>query len=153
MEGWKELENNIDITDGYGILTFIDKFEVLEYPFNDEIKKELEEVWKKKLLDIRIFNSEKEYRVFRGDLKNEFIYCFTDDSFTKDYYDDEQYLDIDSTKKKKNGAVTATGGGKYKLPFSEKNEVKLHIRNYIDYDEKYGQAYIKRWRITDIREE
>jgi len=158
-ESWCDFKNEINIESGYAIIMFIDKFEVIEYPFNAETEEKLENCWNKKLLDIRIFNNKKEYRVFRADAGSDFIYCYTDDSFTNDYYDDEQYLDIDSTKIKPDGTVTATGGGEYKLPLKilgsnkYKGEVKLYIRNYIDYDNKFGQAYIKRWRITDIRKE
>lgn len=130
---------------GYAVLMYTDEFDVVEYPC--EIKDE------NKLLEIRIFNNECEYRMLRGCIGEEFSYRYVDD-IDKDYFEDYQRLDIDATKGKDYGKVFATGGGKYSLPInlaSNGKDLFVKIHSYIKYDDN-GLAYIDDWRLVDFNE-
>lgn len=152
---WYDYRNKISIKNGYAVVMFTDKFEFLAYPFDEKTNKILNEDFEKKLIDMRIFNKDKEYRIFRGDISGNFHFRDSDDYIKNDYYDDEQYLDIDTKRSadsfKNDGIVRATGGGNYKLPFCDFNDIKICIRNYIDYDNESGQAYIKDWRLVGLK--
>lgn len=96
---WKKWNSKIDIDNGYAIIMCTDRFIIAEYPMG-EVESELDEIWENRLLDIRVFNSEKEYRLFRGDVGRGFSERILDDR-AGDYFDDEQYLDIDTKRSKK----------------------------------------------------
>lgn len=130
---------------GYAVLMYTDKFDVVEYPC--EIKDE------DKLLEIRIFNKVCEYRMLRGSVGEEFSYRYLDDN-EKEYFEDYQRLDIDATKGKNDGKVYATGGGQYSLPIDlalEGNDLFIKIHSYVKYDDN-GLAYIDDWRLVDFVE-
>ena len=161
MADWKEYSSKIDIKNGYAVIMFTDCFEIAEYPITDsETAEKLDKGFGTKLIDIRIFDAEKEYRVFRGDVSSKnFFFRKLDDLCSETMCDDEQFLDIDVVRTTEDyinsSKVRAVGGGFYKMPLkniqnSNLNDIKIHIRNYVHYDE-YGQAYIKDWRITDIK--
>ena len=71
-----------------------------------------------------------------------------DDRF---FYDEEQFLDIDTTKKPNEQGVAATGGGRYQLPINNYNDAKIRIRNYCTYDE-VGRSSVADWRIVKFVE-
>ena len=151
---WDEWKNKIQISGGYAIIMCTDCFEVMEYPL-EKTEKFLAESWNDRLLDVRIFDSEKEYRLFRGDVGRPFSETILDDSLG-DFFDDEQYLDIDTKRSAgtfaENKKVKATGGGSYTLPLDYFQGVKLKLRNYLGYDER-GHAYVKAIRVTGFKEE
>ncbi len=97
------------------------------------------------LLDVRVFTPEKELRIMRPTIADDFTYRLIDDTAgTYDHIDEDQYLDIDSNKSSGTSYV-ATGGGAYILPIE--NAEKIRIRNYISYDEQ-GIAQITDFRIV-----
>ena len=151
---WKKWNSKIDIDNGYAIIMCTDRFIIAEYPMG-EVESELDEIWENRLLDIRVFNSEKEYRLFRGDVGRGFSERILDDR-AGDYFDDEQYLDIDTKRSKKTfmeqKKVRATGGGFYMLPLDDYQDIKLKIRNYLGYDER-GHAYVKAVRLIGFEKE
>lgn len=123
------------------------------------------------MLECRIFNEECEYRLARTALGEEWRRRIKIDEKTnetqddKDYFDEQQYFDIDDTKHGAGEydanemisnctetAVFATGGGRYFIPvsLSETKNVMLKIRNYINYYEETGQAYVEDWRLVNI---
>lgn len=173
MSEWEEykgkIEQEMEEKDGYAIIMFTDRFEVDKYPLSEERKKDLEQNFGQKLVDMRVFNEECECRIFRGDAGKKFHWRVrkdvkknqSDGRSSEQYFDDEQYLDIDEIKSKRSfkeeGKVYATGGGAYRIPVKSYDEVKnakLIIRNYLEYEEETGQAYIKDWRLVKIfREE
>lgn len=114
-----------------------------------------------KLLDIRIFNKEKEVRMFRGDIGRKLQGRSVDDG--KDipdrleYFDEEQYLDIDDKRSEEVFArekkVVATGGGCYSLPLQGFADAKVKLRNYLGYYEETGQVYVRDWRLMDLFQE
>ena len=102
----------------------------------------------KHLIELRIFTNTFEFTISRLNIGSDFNWRYINDDefnnvlsnetdaflrlFTNRTYDEEHYLDIDSTKS--NGFnYTTTGGGKYTLPIE--NAEKVKIRNYLEYDE------------------
>lgn len=153
-KNWEEWKSKVQISSGYAVIMCTDCFEVMKYPL-EKTEKLLAESWSERLLDVRIFDSEKEYRLFRGDVGKSFSETILDDSLG-DYFDDEQYLDIDIKRSAEtyaeNKKVKATGGGSYTLPLTEFQNAKLKIRNYLGYDER-GHAYVKAIRLTGFKKE
>ncbi len=128
-----------------------------KWPLKTDRKKLFREK-EKKLLDIRIYNSKREVRIFRSDIGRKFQGRSLNDEKEvlnhQDYFDEEQFLDIDDIRSKelfaREGKVQATGGGRYPLPLPDFRNAKLRIRNYLGYYEKSGQAYVKDWRLMDL---
>lgn len=159
LKTWADVKKEINVADGYAVVIFTDSFEVEKYPIlSDKTEKLLEEHLHDRLLDLRVFDESYEYRLFRGDAGSEFNSRIINDKNPRanegldagDYFDDEQYLDIDTKASKeifeKEKKVYATGGGKYSLPLPDMNDTKIRIRNYIAYEEDTGTAYIRDWR-------
>lgn len=153
---WEDLEYKVQIQRGYAIIMTTDRFVADEYPLSTQNKEYLKSNIEK-LLDMRIFNEHAEYRVFRGDIGRSFMMRFKQDTEGEDYYDDEQYLDIDESRSapgfQKGKQVRATGGGYYALPLDSCKGIKLIIRNYLGYRDGSGQAYIKDWRLLGFYQE
>ena len=112
------------------------------------------------LIELRIFTDSFELKISRLNIGSDFSWRFlSDDEFKKVLsnepdaflgllvnrtFDEEHYLDVDSTKS--NGVnYTTTGGGKYTLPIE--NAEKIRIRNYLEYDEN-GIVIISDFRIV-----
>jgi len=106
-------------------------------------------------LDIRMFNEGGEIRWSRSGIgEKAFIRRERLDDIEMaegfDYWDEEQYLDID-TKKSKSPYAVATGGGRYFLPLEKYMDAKVKIRNYLS-EEDTGRVYISDWRVVDFIE-
>ena len=132
----------------YAIVTYSDHFEVV-------LATDIVKVNVGKLLDIRTFNDRTEVRLYRdyiGNSFNQLVVISDEDEGFSDYYDDEQFLDIDRKRslERDDGKLYATGGGVYSLPFRPTQDAKVIIRNYVDYDED-GQAFIKAWRVAGFK--
>lgn len=146
--------------DGFCFAMLTDDILWEKWPVSAERKKELREK-EGRLLDIRIFNTGKELRMFRGDIGRDFQGRSIDDGerapSIEEYFDEEQYLDIDSKRSgelfAKEQKVLATGGGSYPLPIAGFENAKIRIRNYLGYYEETGQAYVKDWRLMDVFQE
>ena len=101
-----------------------------------------------RLLDIRLFDEQREIRLFRSNIGMDFHFKYIDDSLDypdnkKDYYDDVYYLDIDDTyNNRDNDIVRATGGGKYELPIENKKNAGIKMRYYIQKNEVSGIAEV-----------
>lgn len=119
----------------------------------------------KRAFDIRVFNQKSEVHLFRSSIDKQFVMRYIEsDPEQKDilnaiidgkeksiYYDEEQFLNIDTVATANNNEknmVIAVGGGKYKLPIERYDDVKVIIRNYIDFEKNTGRAYVKDWRIV-----
>lgn len=113
-------------------------------------------------LDIRIFDKNREFRFFRGTIADEYVRREKDDGkehlLPEDYYDEEQFLDIDEKrgyKASRNGVeVHAIGGGVYRIPLegNKIRDAKIKIRNYVKYEEDTGRAYVTDWRCVEFLE-
>ena len=112
------------LKDSYIIAALTDEFIVDRYPLEKYSLDGKED----KILEIRVFNENEEYKLFRTDIgKTDFYYRhICDEVETRDYFDEVQYLDIDTSIGADSGIVTSTGGGKYNLPIA--NAKKILIR-------------------------
>ena len=112
-----------------------------------------------KVLEIRVFDANCEYRLFRGNIGKAFIYREINDKNEgkepyKDYWDEDQYLDIDTAASSEsfieNGEVRTTGGGRYSLPLVDMTDAMVTVRYYFGcYDS--GQAKISDWRLVGFK--
>lgn len=140
-------------TGAFAVLTYTDAFEVL--PYSDFLHASINHADGRqlldKLLDIRVFNADKEYRLYRDYCGASWEVSVLSDAEMQntDFYDEVQYLDID-TKRTAEGAsrhpgmLRATGGGWYRFP---QGYTKAKIRSYVSYDDN-GQAYRIAWRLV-----
>ena len=132
---------------GYALIQCTDRYIVLELSVSDI------DISENKLLEIRIFNEGEERRLFRLDLH------VRNDIGLKpeiDYFDQQQILDIDTTKKLEGNYVRSTGGGVYTIPKSvfrvfrgNLGQAAVIIRHYFGVT-KAGQAYIKDFRCVEF---
>ena len=152
MEFDKYIES-IELNDGDGwILASLTD----DYYVNTWSKDALKKIDKDKALEIRVFNENIEYKLFRASIDRDFSERTLGDSEAENYYDEIQYLDIDTTKKiSEDGIVTTTGGGKYKFPFDNSKKTdgaRVKIRYYLGQYEETGQARIEDWRVVEFLE-
>ena len=165
MINYSDFKNKYsNIENGYVLAAMTDDYIVDTLPLKNE--KTIEE----KLLEIRVFNTEMEAKLFRGDISREFSYRLIDDANNKyenntkinkeldysDYFDDYQYLDIDTQKSKDSfnhdHTVRTTGGGSYHLPMEKMEDVMIKVRMYFDKYPETGQARVFDWRVVDFAE-
>ena len=132
-----------------------------------------------KLLEMRVFNKDSEYKLFRGSINRDFnLRRITEEEVRtengcsritageykcKDCFDQCQFLDIDSVRAKNEHAsseqctkVFATGGGEYSLPSNVINmsNPMIKVRYYWDkYSSLSGQARLCDWRLVDFTDE
>ena len=112
-----------------------------------------------KLLELRIFNKNKEWKLFRSDIGKDFSYrCQREDNNDKkeegvDYFDEIQLLDIDTSRSKKApGVMHTTAGGSYNLPkdIEYLDRAAIRVRHYFGVDSESGQAFIIDYRLVDF---
>lgn len=109
------------------------------------------------LLELRAYAADSELHAIRGVLGKDFVWRKVCDTTTvadgrkyDAYFDELQYLDIDSTKSSGFNYVT-TGGGAYTLPV--KDAERILVRNYLVYGEDDGMARIVDFRIVALKGE
>lgn len=135
------------IKDGYVVAALTDEYIIDRWPLSNSSFDDKED----RLLEIRIFNREKELKLIRADILSEFIFRDSSELVGLDYYEESQYLDINTKLGKNNqGQVTANGGGKYYLPVDYIDDTCIVIGYYISKYEKSGQARICDWRLVDF---
>lgn len=150
IKTWVDLTNHENFQDvcqnGYLYAYYTDKL----------LFQKTEEVSFENLLELRLFNTAGELRLLRTNIYEEFTDRFIDETGKKegiDYFVQNQYLDIDSSKAHIDGMVYTTGGGQYPLPIElRKKYAYITIHNYVKYYEKTGQAYVYDWRLVSIQE-
>lgn len=164
MTTYKDFLNKcLDVETGYVVAAMTDRYVVNTWPLTED------EIVEEKLLEIRIFNSGMEAKLFRSDISKDFSYRMIDDEKKmyetdtdreldySDYYDECQYLDIDTQQSKTsfemNKMVKTTGGGLYRLPMDKMDDVMVQVRMYFEQYPKTGQARVFDWRIVDFVEE
>ena len=147
-------EINEDFPDAKGSTFFVaqytDKFDVGIW--NKDIIKNVN-----KLLELRVFDKNKEWKLFRSDIGKDFSYrCQKEDNNKEegvDYFDEVQLLDIDITKSSKGKKMMCTAaGGKYNLPkdISDLDRAAIIVRHYFGVDNESGQAFIRDYRLVDF---
>ena len=109
-----------------------------------------------KLLELRVFDEKKEWKLFRSDLGKDFYSRYEDDTGKNegvDYFDEIQLLDIDITRSSKDSReMYTTAGGIYKLPkdISDLDRAAIIVRHYFGVDNESGQAFIRDYRLVDF---
>lgn len=144
-----------DLKDGWIIAALSDRY--LVDRANSEVTVETIRANAWKALDIRVFDKNAEHRLFKTGIgEKEFYQRSIEDqgmnADQRDYYDEEQFLDIDETKECEESYVRTTGGGKYKLPLNNTQNAKIRIRYYVGEYESTGQARIMDWRAVELME-
>jgi len=161
-----------EVTEGFLFAMLTDEILWECWPSDENERRQLRESVQRKeqkLLDIRIFDTQREARMLRGDIGRTFQGRMIDDTKevlkSQEYFDEEQYLDIDSKRSKelliRERKVQATGGGCYPMPLpglEEKmegdfGEIKVKLRNYLDFYKDTGQAYVRDWRLVKVFQE
>lgn len=101
------------------------------------------------LLEVRAFDENGEFRAYRDVISSEFKWReIINDEEYDGYFDQTQYLDIDSTKcLMSDTEKITTGGGKYHLPKEVTTKTMLNVRYYYCFDDN-GIARKCDWRLV-----
>lgn len=117
---------------------------------------------KDSLLELRVFDENREVKLFRADISTGseigLRVIENDNSGYEDYYDENQFLDIDTTNISDSDVmwnIYSTGGGHYYLPKSvgDIGELTLKVRHYISKYPHSGKAYVSDWRCVGFEKE
>lgn len=149
-------EINKDFPDGtdspFFVAQYTDKFDIGIWNKNI-IKNE----YKNKLLELRVFDKSKEWKLFRSDIGKDFSHrCQREDHNKEegvDYFDEVQLLDIDTSRSSKApGIMYTTAGGSYNLPkdIADLDRAAVRVRHYFGVDNESGQASIRDYRLVDF---
>ena len=136
--------------EGYIVAMSTDKFDVQCIDSENFERSKLYQM----ALEIRIFHESAEVKWFRTSIDKEWKCRVINDMQLKEdfeYWDEFQYLDIDTEKTRKmgeSGIAYATGGGRYSLPIKKYDEAKVKVRNYLSYEEDTSQLYVSDWRLV-----
>ena len=142
------LDRNSDFK-GYKIAYLTDECIVDTYPlaFNSLDNKD------EKVLEVRLFNKEKEIKLFRNSIGEEFKERERDDNDNGEHFSQVQYLDIDKKRTKDKHTIYTMNGGTYTLPKEmDLDKAAIIINYYFGRYEETGRAYIKDWRCVDFVE-
>ena len=142
-----------EMPEGWIIAALTDEYIVDRWPLASDVLVGKDS----KVLEIRVFGRKGELKTGRSDIGKDFsfreIYDEGEKKDERDHYDEIQYLDIDDkVGVDDEGKVTATGGGKYKLPLAVIKDAKIRIRYYLGKYEETGQAKIEDWRVVELME-
>lgn len=147
-------EINEDFPDATGSTFFVaqytDKFDV--GICNKDIIKNVN-----KLLELRVFDKNKEWKLFRSDIGKDFSYRCRKEDDTKEegtyYFDEVQLLDINTSRSNKApGVMYTTAGGSYYLPkdIADLDRAAIRVRHYFGVDSESGQAFIRDYRLVNF---
>ena len=110
-----------------------------------------------KLLELRVFDKDKEWKLFRSDIGKDFSYRLQGEDDNKgegvDYFDEIQLLDIDTKRLSKDSRKMCTmAGGEYNLPkyIDDLDRAAIIVRHYFGVDNESGQAFIRDYRLVDF---
>lgn len=137
---------------GFFVAAFSDAYVVDQFGEGGSVLSQIEERIEK-LLELRMFNEDAEYKAIRTDIGREFRFRSIDDTAEeRDCFDEIQMLDIDTEVHLPDGYVQATGGGRYHLPIQHVKDAKVRVRHYLVKDETNGQARVDDWRLVTLME-
>lgn len=110
-----------------------------------------------KLLELRVFDKDKEWKLFRSDIGKDFSYRLQGEVDNKgegvDYFDEIQLLDIDTKRPSKDSRKMCTmAGGEYNLPkyIDDLDRAAIIVRHYFGVDNESGQAFVQDYRLVDF---
>ena len=154
-----QLEEVCDVK-GFYVVAMTDRYIVGEWPISGKDTSLQEH----KILELRIFNEDVEYKWYRGNIGEKFRYRKISDNEAKEIYEEpfEEYqlLDIDLQKSSIDllpCEVKTAKGGKYYLPINGINnikkdfpyvKVKYYIPKYNPEDKTTVHSYVKDWRLA-----
>ena len=173
IDGTLRGQDDAELADGYYLAAMTDQYLVGIWPPKDTA------IDGEKLLELRIFNQEMEYKLVRGDISRKFFLRIIDERpgrpncEQRDFFEEWQYLDIDTSKGRRRGdgktaakggdhseeegTVTTTGGGSFYFPFEKDvqpgHNARVCIRYYLGKYEETGQARVEDWRVVGFRNE
>lgn len=139
--------------EAFFIAQYTDKFVVGNWNNDCNVNEE-------KLLELRIFDKDKEWKLFRSDLGREFLWRRRSEKNSdgskciegEDYFDELQLLDIDTKRSPEalSGIKHTTAGGSYYLPveIDDIDRAAVRVRHYFGVEEDSGQAFIKDYRLV-----
>lgn len=150
--------------EGYYTVALTDQYLVGAWPLDKDIL--VDENNRKKILELRVFNSQGEYKWMRSNIGTEFHYRMLFDSEVENRFEcpviEKQLLDVDSTRLNGKNIHTANGGS-YKLPFEVTKSdtpciiIKYYIPKYDEENFSTVHSYVQDWRLAgfslDDREE
>lgn len=117
-----------------------------------------ERITEENLLSLRVFNEDKEARLSRADIGQEFALRVRDDREPVDdrgsCFDEWQLLDVD-TKRSHGTTFVTTGGGVYEFPLAGLQRPAVRIRYYVMSNTGEGESglsYISDWRCVTFGE-
>lgn len=153
-----DVEQVLNEVNGYFLNATNSIFFVVQYTDKFDIGIWNENVIKNtnKLLELRVFDNKREWKLFRSDLGKDFYSRYEDDTGKKegvDYFDEIQLLDIDITRSSKDSRqIYTTAGGRYNLPkdISDLDRAAIRVRHYFGVDNESGQAFIRDYRLVDF---
>ncbi len=110
------------------------------------------------LLELRIFSEIAEYKAVRSSIGKGMRYRIqedADETLAEKWFDERQYLDIHTGMTVKQSGTqylvrTTTGSGPYTVPLSDLTDARIVVRNYLNYYETTGQAYVEDWRLVRL---
>lgn len=104
-----------------------------------------------KLLELRAFDKNGEFRAYRDLLRKPFKFRVINADNVDQFdgsFEESQYLDIDTTREFEDETQKqATGGGQYHLPNDAKNMTMLKVRYYYRFTDE-GIAQKCDWRLV-----
>ena len=140
-----------DISKGIALISMTDTYQVADWPMDDTSC-----INQAKLLEIRVFDKDSEYRLFRSCMGENFHLRVRSDK-TEDiikYFDDVYYLDIDEVASLglENAMVQTTGGGRYYLPLQNHGDAGIRIRYYLAQNASTGVSEVVDSRVVEFVE-
>ncbi|MBQ9443439.1 MAG: hypothetical protein IJU43_03975 [Lachnospiraceae bacterium] len=132
---------------GFVIASLTDEYIVDTWPLTKYSLDEKDD----KILEIHVFNKDREERLIRTDISKDFKYRQAVD-LDKDFIDEYHLIDIDTKKIESSSSanVLTTGGGEFNLPLNVKEGARLKIRYYLDRYETTGHVKLADWRMVDL---
>lgn len=139
------------ISKGTALISMTDAYQVADWPMADTSS-----INQAKLLEIRVFNKDAEYRLFRSCMGENFhLRVRLDKTEDIDSFDDIYYLDIDevaSGNLEDDMMVQTTGGGRYYLPLQTRQNAGVKIRYYLAQNASTGVAEVVDCRVVEFVE-
>ena len=153
MSNYNSFADEAAKMEGFIIAALTDEFIVDTWPMTNSTLEGKED----KLIEARVFNKDREVKIFRSDVGKPFseVRVLDDNKLPDglDSFSEEQFLDID-TKRSPHGkaVVRTTGGGRFFLPIDNPSDARIKIKYYIKPDAESGMAQVIDWRIEGFRE-
>ena len=108
-----------------------------------------------KLLDIRVFDRDREFRAWRDNIAEGFLFRSLDDNYSPLHFDEVHLLDVDTTRVQSTDGKTTfqtMTGGAYTLPVPPDTN-RVWVRTYFEANRENGIEYPTDWRVIGFLRE